>query len=81
MSFWKSLLTDKSFWAAIIALATSAFVSLNVSQGSIAQITALISAIGVFVAYIISDGIKQAAAIKANAQTEVARAAIETKKQ
>jgi hypothetical protein len=80
MNFWKSLLTDKSFWAAIIALATSILVALNVPQGSIAQITTLISAAGVVVAYVISDGIKQAAAIKAQAQIEMTKASIEAKR-
>lgn len=80
MAFLKSLLTDKSFWAAIIALAGSILVALNVPQNSIEQITALISAMGVFIAYIINNGIQQAAATKARARIEAARTESESRK-
>ena len=71
----KNLLTDKSFWAAVIALATSVLVAYNVPQGSIEQITALIGAAGTFIAYIINNSIQQAAATKATAQISVAQIA------
>lgn len=72
-SAMKNLLTDKSFWAAVIALVTSVLISLNVPQGSIEQITAIIGATGTLVAYIVSNGIQSAAQIKADAQVKAAQ--------
>ena len=80
MSVIRSLLTDKSFWAALIALATTILMALNVPQGSVEQFSSLLSAVGVFIAYIISNSIQQAAAIKADAQRDMARAMRETRK-
>lgn len=75
----KNLLTDKSFWAAVIALVTSVLVARNVPQGSIEQITAIIGAIGTFVAYIVSNGIQSAAQIRANAQIKTAQIALQAR--
>lgn len=66
----KSLFTDKSFWTAIIALVSCICVACNVPQGSVTQITSFVSAIGTLIAYIISNGIQQAAIIKAQSQAE-----------
>lgn len=74
----KNLLTDKSFWAAIIALISSVLIAFNVPQGSIEQITAIIGATGTFVAFIVSNGIQSAAQIKADAQIKAAQIAKET---
>lgn len=70
----KSLFTDKSFWAAIISLVSCVCVACNVPQGSVTQITSFVSAIGTLIAYIISNGIQQAADVKAKAQTETMKA-------
>lgn len=71
----QSLLSDKSFWAAVISLVTSILIAYNVPQGSIEQITAIISAAGTFIAYIVSNGIQSAARIKADAQIRATRIA------
>lgn len=71
----KSLLSDKSFWAAVISLVTSVLIALNVPQGSIEQISAIIAASGTFAAYIVSNGIQTAAQIKADAQIRTAQIA------
>lgn len=80
MNTLRSLLTDKSFWAAIIALATTILTALNVPAGSVEQITAMLSAVGVFIAYIISSGIQQASDRRAEAQQELAKAIRESRK-
>lgn len=70
--FLKSLLSDKSFWAALITLVTCVLVACNVPQGSIEQVTSFIGGLGAIIAYIISNGITQAAQIKADAQVRAA---------
>lgn len=75
----KNLLTDKSFWAAVIALVTAILVANNVPQGSIGQITAIVGAIGTFVAYIVGNSIQAAAQIKADAQVKTAQIALQTR--
>lgn len=75
----KNLLTDKSFWAAVIALVTAILVANNVPQGSIGQITAIAGAIGTFVAYIVGNSIQAAAQIKADAQVKTAQIALQTR--
>ena len=75
----KNLLTDKSFWAAVIALVTAILVANNVPQGSIGEITAIIGAIGTFVAYIVGNSIQAAAQSKADAQVKTAQIALQSK--
>ncbi len=77
MNVIKSLLSDKSFWAAVIALVAAVLVAFNVPQGSVTQITAFIAGIGTIIAYIVNNGVQSAAQIKAGAQIEAARAAAE----
>ncbi|ADU25699.1 hypothetical protein [Ethanoligenens harbinense] len=79
MSNLKKLLSDKSFWAAVIALSTSILISFNVPQGSVEQITAIIAAGGTFIAYIVSTGIQSAAQIKADAQIKTAQIAVQAR--
>ncbi|MFT9077558.1 hypothetical protein [Ethanoligenens sp.] len=69
----KNLFSDKSFWAAVISLVTSILIAFNVPQGSIEQITAIITAASTFIAYIVSNGIQSAAYIKADAQIKTAQ--------
>lgn len=70
MNFLKNLLTDKSFWTAVVAIATSVATSLHVPAGSVAQITTIISAAGVFIAYIVGNTVLTAAQIKADGQVK-----------
>lgn len=79
MSTIKKLLTDKSFWAAVIALVTSVLISLNVPHGSVEQITAIIAAAGTFIAYIVGNSIQAAAQIKADAQVKTAQIALQAR--
>ncbi len=79
----EALLTNSDFWAAIVTMVTVILVSLNVPQGSITQITAIISATGAFIAYVLGKGAVQIAQVKLNAarlENEAARLANETAK-
>ncbi len=73
-NFFRTLFSDRSFWAAIISLAGCIGVAANVPQGSIEQITTILGAVGTFIAYIINNGIQTAAAIKAQAQVDIVNA-------
>ncbi len=77
--FFRSLLTDKSFWAAIVSLVTCICVASNVPEGSITQIASFIGALGTIIAYIIENGIQAAAAIQAQARVEAAAKPAEKK--
>lgn len=79
MSNLKKLLSDKSFWAAVIALVTSVLIALNVPQGSVEQITAIIAAASTFIAYIVGNSIQSAAQTKADAQIETAQIALQAR--
>ncbi len=70
--FAKSLLTDKSFYAALAALAVCVATALNHPDAA-TEITTIISGIGTLIAYILSNGIQSAAQTKANAQVQAAQ--------
>lgn len=72
-SFFKSLFTDKSFWAALISMVSCVCVALHVSEGSAAQIASFLSGVGTIIAYIINNGIQTAAQIRAQAQADAAK--------
>jgi hypothetical protein len=73
-NFFKSLFSDKSFWAALVSIVSCVCVALNVPQGSVTQITSFIGGLGTILAYIINNGIQTAAAIKAQAQKDIVNA-------
>ena len=77
--FFKSLLSDKSFWAAVVSLVTCVCVALNVPEGSVTQIASFIGALGTLIAYIIGNGIQAAAAMQAQARVEAAAKLAEKK--
>ena len=58
---WKSKLTSRKFWAAIIGFITAIMVAFNFSDMTIEQVTALVSASAVLIAYIIGEGMVDAA--------------------
>lgn len=72
--FFADLLSDKSFWAALAALLSCILVALNVPQGSIGQLTSFLGGLGTMIAYMIQNGILQAAQTKADAQVKAAEA-------
>jgi len=61
---WKTKLTSRKFWAAIAEFVTMLIIALGGSQETAVQITALIMAGAAVVAYIIGEGLIDAAAAK-----------------
>ena len=60
---WKSKLTSRKFWAAVIGFVTAILVAFNVPDLEIEQVVAIISAAGLLVAYIIGEGLVDTARI------------------
>lgn len=80
-NFFQSLLSDKSFWAALVSIVSCICVACNVPAGSVAQITSFLGGLGTIIAYIINNGIQAAAGIKAQAQVEIVKAQLAAKAQ
>lgn len=62
---WKSKLTSRKFWAAIVSAVASIAVAFGASDGTITQITAIIMAGATVIAYIIGEGLVDASRNKA----------------
>lgn len=58
---WKSKLTSRKFWAAIAQFVSMLIIALHGSQETATQVTALIMAGAAVVAYIIGEGLADAA--------------------
>jgi hypothetical protein len=52
---WKAKLTSRKFWCAIIGFVTALLIAFNVNSLTVEQVTAIISALGVLVAYILGE--------------------------
>ena len=61
---WKRKLTSRKFWVAVIGFVTALLVAFNVDKLTIEQVVAIISALGTLVAYIIGEGMTDAAHVK-----------------
>ena len=60
---WKRKLTSRKFWAAIAEFVTMLIIALGGTQETAVQVTALIMAGAAVVAYIIGEGLIDAAGI------------------
>lgn len=67
---WKQKLTSRKFWAAVITFVTSLLVAFGVPDLTIEQVVAVISASSTMVAYIIGEGLVDAARIKEEKKSE-----------
>lgn len=67
---WVKKLTSRKFWAAVIGFVTPLMTMLNVSDSTAVQVTALIMAGGTLIAYIIGEGLTDAAAVNTQEQGE-----------
>ena len=63
---WKSKLTSRKFWAAIAEFVTMLFIALGGASETATQITALIMAGAAVIAYIVGEGLIDAASAKGN---------------
>ena len=52
---WKQKLSSRKFWAALAGFVTALLVALNYNELTIQQVTAIISAAGILVAYILGE--------------------------
>ncbi|NDL68005.1 hypothetical protein [Anaerotalea alkaliphila] len=60
---WKQKLTSRKFWAAATGFVTAILVILKVDQLTIEQVVGLVAAIGTLVAYIVGEGLVDAARV------------------
>ena len=67
---WKQKLTSRKFWAAIITFITSMLVAFGVSDLTIEQIVAVITAASSMIAYIIGEGLVDAAKVSSNSNQD-----------
>ena len=67
---WKQKLTSRKFWAAIITFITTLLVAFGVPDMTIEQVVAVITAGSSMIAYIIGEGLVDAARIKSNNESE-----------
>lgn len=52
---WKQKLSSRKFWAAVAGFVTAILVAFNVENGTVEQITAIVTAGGVLIAYILGE--------------------------
>lgn len=67
---WKRKLTSRKFWVAIAEFVTMLILAFNGNQETVTQITALIMAGAAVVAYIIGEGLTDAASANAAADSD-----------
>ena len=67
---WKRKLTSRKFWLAVIGFVTAVMVALNIDKMTAEQVAAIISAMGTLIAYIIGEGLTDAAHIKNDKEGE-----------
>lgn len=58
---WKRKLTSRKFWLAVIGFVTAIMVAFNVDKLTVEQVTAVVSAMATLIAYIIGEGMTDAA--------------------
>ena len=63
---WKRKLTSRKFWMAIASFVSMLVVAFGGSEAVAAQVTALIIAGATVVAYILGEGLADAAGVQAN---------------
>jgi uncharacterized membrane protein len=67
---WVKKLTSRKFWVAIVTFVTTILVAFGVPDITIEQVAALITAAGSMIAYIIGEGMVDAASQNTDANAE-----------
>ncbi len=67
---WKQKLTSRKFWAAVVTFVTAVLVAFGVPNLTIEQVTAVITAGAGMIAYIIGEGLVDAARIKTQGEQD-----------
>lgn len=52
---WKEKLSSRKFWAAVVGFVSAILIALNYSEMEIEQVTAVVTAGGVLIAYILGE--------------------------
>lgn len=52
----KKKISSRKLWVSVIGFVTALLISCNVPEGSVSQVSAIISAFGSLVAYIVAEG-------------------------
>jgi len=60
---WKQKLTSRKFWAAVIGFVSAMMVAFGIDQLTMEQVIAVITAASTLIAYIIGEGMVDAARI------------------
>lgn len=68
---WKSKLTSRKFWLAVVSLVTAILVVFNVPELTVEQVTTIIMAFGTVIAYIIGEGLVDSARINSSTNESV----------
>ncbi|GAA0397954.1 hypothetical protein [Paenibacillus motobuensis] len=58
---WKRKLSSRKFWALLAALATSIMTAAGAGDNTVVQVTGVIGAVGACVAYMLAEGLSDAA--------------------
>lgn len=66
---WIKKLTSRKFWVAIIGFVTPVMTLAQVPDNTAVQVTAIIMAGGTLIAYIVGEGMTDAAAVGKNAES------------
>lgn len=67
---WRQKLTSRKFWAAVIGFVTAILIAFGVNDLTIEQVVGLITAASTLIAYIIGEGMVDAARLKAETETK-----------
>ena len=67
---WVAKLTSRKFWMAVVGLVSGILVAMKMDEQTVTQITGIIMAAASVVAYIIGEGLADAAGAKATADEE-----------
>lgn len=54
---WKQKLSSRKFWAAVVGFVTALLVAFRADNSTIEQVTAVVTAGGVLIAYIIGESV------------------------
>lgn len=68
---WKTKLTSRKFWAALVNFVTQLLLAFRLSESEVAQVAAVIMAGAGVIAYIIGEGLADAAGANADAAIEI----------
>lgn len=58
---WKEKLTSRKFWAAVVGFVSPLLISMGMQENKVAQVAAIITAGGTLIAYIVGEGMVDAA--------------------